>query len=148
MSIRNLETVDVPSVRWKADALAATLYPELISDIDRQNDLLLKAKSDSSWYAKVVGPAGAPTAALVAKTGDNVWATRRHAAIMILYGERGQGSRLLSDFKEWVSGQKSIILAGWSDDFGVDAKTRNMFLKRGFIKRGAMYVYFPRGSKK
>jgi hypothetical protein len=146
--IRQMQTEDVPSVRRRAEVLAGELYPELISDIDRQNDLLQKAKGDPAWYARVVGEKGKPTAALVARVGDNVWASRQHAAIMLWYGTKGDGVRLLCDFREWVSSQKRIVLAGWCDDFGVDAQTRNAFLNRGFILRGGTFMFLPRGSKK
>jgi hypothetical protein len=146
--IRNMETADVPAVRRCADAMAAALYPELISDPDRQNDLLMKAKNDSSWYARVVGEKGNPASVLVARTGDNVWASRQHAAIMLWYGEFGNGVLLLRNFVHWVKEQKRIVMAGWCDDFGVDAKTRNSFLKNGFILRGGTFLCLPRGSKK
>jgi hypothetical protein len=144
-----MESADIASVRVESEALAARLYPELIPDVDRSHSLLTRARNDSGWYAKVVGPVAEPRAALVAQVGDNVWATRRHATIMTWYSKQpGAGAALLKDFVGWVREQKSIVLAGWCDDFGVSKGTDEIFKRAGFVKRGGMYVLFPRGEKK
>lgn len=140
---------DLASVRMKGEAIAAGYYPELIPDIGREHDLLKTMFQDSSHYARCIGPKEAPEAALIAHSSDNVWALHRHATILLWYSDKpGAGYKLLRDFRSWVSGQKKMILAGFMDDFGMDARMVAVLRRAGFIQRGCAYVHFPRGPKK
>lgn len=149
MPIRRLESADCAFVRARAEKLAVTLYPELIPDADRMHALLGRARQDSGWYAGVIGPKGAPTAALIAQMGDNVWASRRHATVMLMYSDfsNGDGARLLRDFCRWVREQKSIVLAGLIDDYNMPDRTKRLFELTGFQIRGGAIVFFPRSKK-
>ncbi len=145
--IRAVETADLPVIRAAGEALAVKLYPELIPAIDKEVDLLRQLATDTTQYAKAVGKPGEPRAVLVAKTGDNLWATRRHATILLWYSEiPGAGAALLRDFREWVRGQKSMALAGLMDDFGFDDRLKKLLQREEFVERGGAYVFFPRGA--
>lgn len=147
--IRGIDKADLPTIRVKAEVLAAEYYPELIPDIGKEVELLQRWCEDSSHYTKCVGEVGNPSAVLVAKVGDNVWATRKHAAIVLWYSEKpGAGTALLRDFRGWVKQQKSIVLAGVMDDFGWDARLISLMRREGFEQRGGAYCFFPRGAKK
>lgn len=140
---------DLASVRMKGEAIAAGYYPEMIPDVGREHDLLASMFQDSSHYTKCVGPKEAPEAVLIARSGDNLWALRRHATVLLWYsGKPGAGFKLLRDFKSWVAGQKQMVLAGFMDDFGMDARMVAPLRRAGFIQRGCAYVHFPRGAKR
>lgn len=140
---------DLPAIRIAGEKLAAEYYPELIPDIGKEVALLQQWVADTTQYTRCVGGSGHPDAVLIAKTGDNAWATRKHATIMLWYSAKpGAGAALLRDFREWVRGQKQIALAGFMDDFGVRHGLRRLVTRAGFEQRGGAYCFFPRGSKK
>jgi hypothetical protein len=140
--IRGIHRRDEPVIRIVAESLAAKLYPELIPDMGKEIDLLRRAD-----YAKVIGEVGKPHSALVALAGNNAWATRRHATVLLWYGQHGGGARLLWDFKVWAK-EQNILVAAVTDDHGM-VDTAQMILKAvGFEQRGGAFMYFPKGSKR
>ncbi len=143
-----MELKDLPAVRIAAEALAAKIYPELIPAVDRTHAILMETRTNSHHYAKVVGDIGDPDAVLIARTGDNLWAARRHATILLWHSVKpGAGYALLVDFVKWVKGQKHVVVAGFIDDFCMDTRLVAILRRAGFIQRGGAYVYFPGGSK-
>jgi hypothetical protein len=149
MVIRGLEVADMANIRLRAEQIAAAYYPELIPDLGLEHALLTELRSNTHHYAKVVGNAGEPKAALLAKVGGNLWATRKHATVLLWYSDSpGAGLVLLRDFRRWVDEQKGVVLAGLIDDFGMDARLVATLRREGFSQRGGAYVHFPRGEKK
>jgi len=131
--------------------LAATLYPELISDIDKVHWLVRDFATGGGHYARVVGPEGEPRAVLLARVGNNEWAVKKHARIVMWYSEiPGAGIALLRDFRRWVDSEKSqIVLAGFTADWvALDDRPVKLAERAGFKLRGeGGYFYFPRGRK-
>lgn len=147
--IRGLDVKDLPAVRIAAETLAAKLYPELIPAIDRTHAMLRDIKADPRHYARVIGAIGDPDAVLLAQTGDNLWALRRHATILLWHSVKpGAGYALLTDFVKWVKGQKHVVVAGFVDDFGMDDRVVVALRRVGFIQRGGAHVLFPGGPKR
>jgi hypothetical protein len=146
--IRGLDLKDLPAVRVAAETLAAKMYPELIPAVDREHELLRDLCLGTNHYARVIGEVGDPDAVLLAQTGDNLWAARRHATILLWHSVKpGAGYALLTDFVKWVKGQKHVVVAGFIDDFDMDARIAVLLRRAGFIQRGGAHVYFPGGSK-
>lgn len=136
-------------VRECAQIMAIQFYPELIPNIDRMHELLQEVRLDSSHYARVVGAKGAPKAALIARTSGNVWASKRHATLMLWYSEQaGAGVALLRDFRAWSKLQGSVVVAGLVDDFEMEERLKRALVREQFIERGGAYLYFPRGAKR
>ena len=131
--------------------MAATLYPELIPDIEKINWLLRNCIQDQTHYSRVVGPVGEPQGAILTHTGNNEWAMKKHAKIILWYSDiPGAGAALLRGFRDWVKGQaKTIVLAGFDADWVVeDVRTLALAERIGFRCRGAGgYFFFPRGAK-
>jgi len=150
MDVRRLTVDDCPVVRRRAGELAAEHYPELIEDVDRTHAMLAELRQDSKHYARVIGEPGAPVAVLIAQVGDNLWATRRHAAIILWYSDKpGAGAVLLRDFKRWVLEQKQIAVAGLTDDCGLKDNVLRLLERVGFKQRGrGAWALFPRGTRK
>ncbi len=145
--IRGLEVADFGEIRRHAEALAVNRYQEMIPDIDRLHKLLAALRLDGSAYAKCIGPEGMPEAALLARTGDNVWATRRHSAVLLWYAIRpGLGPVLLRDYRHWALSQKTLQVAGMMDDYGMDERTIKLVERIGFERRGGALLLFPRGK--
>ncbi len=130
--------------------IAASLYPELISDIDKVH-WLVRDFATGGHYARVIGPLGEPRAVLLARVGNNEWAMKKHARIVMWYSEiPGAGATLLRDFRRWVDGEKSqVILAGFNADWvTLDDRPLKLAARVGFKLRGdGGYYYFPRGRK-
>jgi hypothetical protein len=137
-----MQRADEPFIRGVGETLAASLYPELIPDMGKEVELLRRAD-----YARVIGEAGRPHSALIALIGNNVWATKRHAAIVLWYGEKSGGVRLLWDFKRWTR-EQNLLVAAATDDHGMAHKAQLVLTGAGFEKRGGAFMYFPRGSKR
>lgn len=125
------------------------MYPELISDIEKVHWLVRDVTSSTKHFARVVGEKGDPKAVLVAHAGENVWAMKRHATIMVWYSEiPGAGAKLLREFREWVKAERNIVLAGFSCDWVMmDDRPLKLASRIGFKQRGeGTYLFFPRGS--
>jgi hypothetical protein len=150
MEVRKLEMADSPVVRRRAGELAALMYPELIEDVDRTHTLLAELRQNSAHYAYVIGPHGHPRAALLASTGDNVWATRRHATILLWYSDiPGAGAVLMRNFRHWVLQHKQIAVAGLIADCMINVRALDLMERLGFQRRGrGAWVLFPRGAKR
>jgi hypothetical protein len=150
--IARLPTVeDGPMLRAKAQIYAATMYPELIPDIEKIHWLVRTATNETETnYARAVGPVGSPQAAILTRTENNLWAMKKNASVLLWYSEiPGAGAMLLRGFRDWVKAQKHIVLAGFEADW-VQVDNRPLLLAEriGFKRRGdGGYVYFPRGAK-
>lgn len=131
--------------------LAATMYPELISDIDKVHWLVRDFATGTRHYARVVGAEGEPRAVLLAQVGNNTWASKKHATVLMWYSEiPGAGAALLRDFRRWVDGEKQqVVLAGFCADWvALDDRPLKLATRAGFKQRGeGSYLYFPRGRK-
>src|ERR1700693_5850858 len=95
------------------------MYPELVPDIDKIHYIIRAATHESEAnYSRVVGPVGSPQAALLTRTSNNLWAMKKHAVVLLWYSELpGAGAMLLRGFRDWVKGQKQIVIAGFSADW-------------------------------
>jgi hypothetical protein len=140
---------DLPAIRIAAEALAAGMYPELIPAVDQEVMLLREMMLGDQHYARVIGNLGDPDAVLIARTGTNLWATKKHATVLLWHSVKpGAGYALLRDFVQWVKTQKHVTVAGLFDDFDMDARIAVLLRRAGFIKRGGAWLYLPGGSKK
>lgn len=149
--IKPLETNDCPWVRAMAMKLAAIMYPELISDIEKVHWLVRDCLNSTAHYARVVRVDAEPRAVLLARTGNNQWAMKKHCTIFMWYSEiPGAGVALLRDFRRWVDSEKQqIVLAGFCADWvTLDDRPLKLAARVGFKQRGeGSYMYFPRGRK-
>jgi hypothetical protein len=129
--------------------LAATMYPELIPDIEKVHWLIRNAIHATDHYSRVVGEVGQPRAVILTHMENNLWAMKKNASVLLWYSDiPGAGAMLLRGFKRWVKEQGNIVLAGFVADW-VQMDTRPLLLAEriGFKQRGGGYFYFPRGSK-
>jgi hypothetical protein len=135
----------------KAQIYAATMYPELIPDIDKIHWLVRACTNEKEAnYSRVVGPLGSPRAALLTRTENNLWAMKKHAAVLLWYSDLpGAGALLLRGFRDWVAAHKQVVIAGFNADWAqIDERPLLLADRIGFKRRGeGGYVYFPRGSK-
>lgn len=140
-----MDLKDLPVVRITGEAIAASYYPELIPNIEAEHNLLMSMYRDPQQYCKVIGPVGNPEAVIVARTGGNLWALRKHATILLWYSRKpGAGYALLKDFVRWTKEQKQVTVVGLIDDFGMGAETVALLRRAGFIQRGGAHLFFPR----
>lgn len=133
---------DQSFIRMKAETLAAKLYPELIPDLDKEIALLRRAD-----YARVIGEVGKPHSALIALSGQNAWATKKHASVVLWYGTNGGGLRLLWDFKRWAR-EQNVLVASMTDDHDMDRAAIKILVLSQFVRRGGTFMYFPKGAKR
>src|SRR6267154_4384433 len=101
MEVRLPVVEDGPLLRAKAQIYAATMYPEMIPDIDKIHWLVRACTNEKdAHYSRVVGEPGAPRAAILTRTENNLWAMKKHASILLWYSEiPGAGATLLRGFR-------------------------------------------------
>ena len=151
MTVRIPQVSDAGLLSAKAQILAATMYPEFIPDIEKIHWLVRDCTNQPDLhYSRVIGNPGQPTAAILTRTENNLWAMRKHATLLMWYSDiPGAGATLLRGFRDWVKTQKQVMAAGFTADW-VRKNDRSLLLagKIGFTKRGeGSYVFFPRGAK-
>lgn len=127
---------------------AATMYPELIADIEKAHWLVKTCINESdTHYARVYGEEGQPKAALLTRTQHNSWAIKKSASVMLWYSEvPGMGAQLLRGFREWCDENSSqIVIAGFIGDWVASSDAPFKIAERvGFKQRGGGFFYFPR----
>jgi hypothetical protein len=133
-----------------AQKYAATMYPELIADIDKVHWLIRDCVNNSKvHYCRVVGDEGKPEAALFTRVENNLWALKKHCVLLLWYSERpGAGIALLRDLRRWVDENKAqIVAAGFAADWvSLHEGPFKIAERVGFKQRGrGGYIYFPRG---
>jgi len=149
--IRQLDIKDCPWVRVKAMTLAATMYPEMIPDIDKVHWLVRDFATTDVHYARVVGAVGEPRAVLLGRLEQNMWAMKKHVGLHIWYSEiPGAGAALLRDFRRWVLEQKQVVFAGFHADWVMlDDRPLRLAERIGFKRRGdGAYALFTRAWSK
>ena len=156
MIMRKPVAADGPSIRQTAMKLAATMYPELIAEIDKCHWLVRDCTNnpDVHW-SRVIGPEGEPRAVLLSRQENNLWAAKKHSAMILWYSEiPGAGVKLLREWKKWVkANEASITMAGFvadwqASDYGRCRDAMNIAERVGFNRRGdGGYMYFPRFDK-
>jgi hypothetical protein len=142
---------DGPLLRAKVQIYAATMYPEFVPDIEKIHWLVRSCTNESkTHYCRVVGAPGAPKAAILTRTQENLWAMKKNAAILLWYSDiPGMGAMLLRGFRDWVRTEKHVVAAGFSADWiSMDDRPLMLADRIGFKRRGdGGFFYFPRGSK-
>ena len=128
------------------------MYPEFIPDIEKIHWLVRDCTNQPDLhYSRVIGMPGQPTAALLARTENNLWAMRKHATMLLWYSDiPNGGAKLLRGFRDWVKTQKHVMAAGFNADWAAMSDRPLWLAERiGFTKRGeGSYVFFQRGAKK
>ena len=151
MIIRVPDVADAGLLSAKAQTYAATMYPELIPDIEKIHWLVRDCTHQPNvHYSRVMGKPGEPTAAILTRTENNLWAMKKHASVVLWYSEiPGAGAALLRGFRNWVKTQKHVVMAGFNADWVMaDARPLMLAHRIGFTKRGeGMYVFHRGGSK-
>ena len=151
MIVRIPQVADAGLLNAKAQTYAATMYPEMIPDIEKIHWIVRDCTNQPDLhYSRVVGKPGEPTAAILTRTENNLWAMKKHATMLLWYSEvPGAGATLLRGFRDWVKTQKHVVAAGFTADW-IAMNDRPLILasRIGFQKRGeGAYAFFPRGSK-
>lgn len=133
---------------------AATMYPELIAEIDKVHWLVRDCTNNADiHWSRVIGPEGEPGAVLLTRQENNLWAAKKHACVLLWYSDiPGAGALLLREFRKWVkSNQAAITLAGFTADWVYDEQSSlalDLAQRIGFKRRGdGGYFYFPRFDK-
>ena len=151
MIARVPKVADAGLLNAKAQILAATRYPELIPDIEKIHWLVRDCTNQPDvHYSRVVGAPGEPTAAILTRTENNLWAMKKHATVMLWYSDiPGAGAMLLRGFRDWAKTEKHVVMAGFTADWvAIDERPLLLAERIGFTKRGeGMFAFFPRGSR-
>lgn len=141
MIIRGMRSGDRHAVFEKACSLAATHYPYLRPEVDKISKLIVDAMYNG--FALVAERDGKVGAALLARTGPNLWGQRNHATVLLWYSDvPGAGAAMLRKFRDWVRAGRTIRLAGFvSDSEAVDPSALRLAERIGFTRKGTGGYY-------
>ena len=116
-------------------------YP-LRPDQDRMRAVLKEVIEHRSHLALVDVEDGAICAILLVMTGDNLWAQRKFANVMLWWSSNpGSGVKLLRRFKLWLKDRRGIRIAGFAPDIDLEDRTLKIFEHLGFRKSGGSYLF-------
>lgn len=146
MIIRPATLQDVTAIFQIAEEQAKR-YPLLKPDHEKIKTQIRLAISSPQHFCHVV--IGAPQricGALVAMSGNNMWAQRQFAAVNLWVSSiPGGGAALLRRFRNWVLSRPVIRVAGLMPDLDVDPRTWDLAQRIGFKKHGGGYLLYTRG---
>lgn len=147
--VRPATREDKRAIFTAAKQLATRMYSHLRADVAKISEIIDTAIRDSRHYARVVGPAGDPTACLIAITAPLFWAQRNASHIVLWHSEvAGQGGSLLQDYSAWVlQNSRSIRVAGWQPDVPLHAGLARKLESHGFTARGGAFLLYTREQR-
>lgn len=138
--IRPATLNDVSAILSVSTALAID-YP-LRADKDRMKAVIIEVISSRSHFAMVDVHNGIVRSVLLAMVGDNLWAQRKFANVMLWWSDKpGSGVNLLRRFKKWVVSRRAIRIAGFAPDIDLEERTLAIFEHLGFRKSGGAYLF-------
>ena len=118
----------------------ASNYP-LLPDKQKMKDLIVESISAPSHFAMVDEVDGRIEAVVIAMVGDNIWAQRKFANVMLWWSNKpGSGIKLLRLFRDWVLARRAIRIAGFAPDIDLDPRVYAVFERLGFVKSGGAYL--------
>lgn len=121
-------------------ALAAN-YP-LRPDKGKIEALIIGTISSASDFALVYEHEGTIRAVLLAFVGNNLWAERKFANVVLWWSDMpGKGVVLLRQFKLWVTSRRVVRIAGFSPDINLDQRVYTLFTLLGFEKIGGNHIF-------
>lgn len=134
---------DLGQIMDVAIRLAEERYP-LRVDKDRMKALGTELISGAAHFAWVdADEDNRIRAVLMAHTGDNLWAQRKNASVLLWWSERpGLGWALLRRFRDWITSRRAIRVAGLMFDCDVPAAARGIAERTGFVRTGDAYLLF------
>ena len=116
-------------------------YP-LRPDRDKMRGLIATSISSPADFVWVDEVDGRIRAVLLAVVGDNVWAQRKFADIMLWWSDLpGSGVKLLRRFRDWVYGRNAIKIAGHAPGTELNDRTYAIFEHLGFVRHGGSYLW-------
>lgn len=137
--IRPATLQDLPRILEVGKRLAE-LYP-LKADDYKMRQLLTEAISSRGNFAMVDEFDGKICAVLIGLVGDNLWAQRRFANIVLWWSNTaGSGAALLRKFKVWVVSRRAIKVAGLCPDIDLDDRVHSLLQRVGFKRSGGAYL--------
>jgi hypothetical protein len=142
MSIRRATKQDEKAIFAFCKYEAERRYPQMKADVEKIVGGVRMVVRDSAHFAWVsVNTAGAVTGVLLAVTGDNLWAQRKYANVVIWVSRLGgDGAALLRQFKKWVQAGRAIRVAGLLPDCDVDPRALKLAQRIGFKEQGRAFI--------
>ena len=138
--IRPAQMKDLGAILTVATGLASD-YP-LRADKDKMRALATAAISSASDFAMVDEVDGKIRAVLIAFVGDNAWAQRKFADIMLWWSDLpGSGAKLLRRFRDWAYNRNAIKMAGFVPGRDLDPRIYSILERCGFTRQGGCYIW-------
>lgn len=142
--IRKAKDSDKSELFAAAKSYAKTLYPQRHLDVERLHALIRELVGNPSHYARVIEDENQEVkGALLALTNDHVWAQRKQSHVLLWFSEiKGEGSKLLQDYVQWVKGQRAVKVAGLQPDFPISERAVKIAEQSGFKQYGGAYLLY------
>jgi hypothetical protein len=81
---------------------------------------------------------------LIGLTSNNLWAQRKNCFVALWFSEiRGDGVKLLREFKQWVQSRRAIRVAGFVPDSDhIDWRAYALVERMGFKRNGGAFLLY------
>lgn len=142
MPIRRATSKDARDIFEACKNVAQALYPEMKMDVEKVSDGVRLAIKDNTHFVWVSEDnEGKFAGALIALSGQNLWAQRKHAHVVFwVCSFRGDGAALLREFRKWVRATRAIRIAGLFPDCDIDERALVLAERIGFKKHGRAFL--------
>lgn len=120
-------------------------YPRLRPDAQKMRKSLIQIVSAAKHFCWVSEDDDkCVTGALVAITNENLWAQRQSSNILMWVADvRGDGIKLLREFRDWIRSRRAVKVAGFApDNDDIDPRVWKLAEMMGFKRCGGAYLLY------
>jgi len=120
-------------------------YERLLPDPDKIRRGIIQAISSASHFAWVsVDDQDRVNGALIGLTSNNLWAQRKNCFVALWSSAiKGDGAKLLREFKRWVQSRRAIRVAGFVPDSDhIDWRAYALAERMGFKRNGGAFLLY------
>lgn len=142
--IRPATLMDVESI-FDIAGYECQRYPRMKVSPERIRKGIIEAISTARHFAWVsVDKRNRPRGVLIGLSGDNLWAQRQNCNIVLWTSAiRGDGVKLLKEFRNWIRSRRAIRVAGFAPDTdSIDSRVWNLAQRMGFKRHGGAYLLY------
>tara|TARA_Y100000310_G_C20153927_1_gene566037 strand:+ start:124 stop:558 length:435 start_codon:yes stop_codon:yes gene_type:complete len=142
--IRPATLIDVESI-FDIAREQCERYPELKMSPARVRKGIIEAISTARHFVWVsVNGRNEPRGVLIGLASDNLWAQRQNCNIVLWTSAiRGDGMKLLREFRNWIRSRRAIRVAGFAPDTNhIDLRVWKLAEMMGFKRHGGAYLLY------
>jgi hypothetical protein len=142
MSIRRATKQDEKEIFAACKSEAEARYPHMRVDVESLAQgvrMVVRDRAHFAWVSE--DKTGRFAGALLAITGDNLWAQRKFSNVVFWQCRKaGDGAALLRQLRAWVKAGRAIRIAGLLPDCDIDPRVFELAKRIGFKEQGHAFI--------